>query len=337
MRSLATELGVTAATVSLALRNSHRVSAETRDRIVALAKTRGYRPDPLVNQLMHRLRQPREKRYQATIACLTPATRAGPQAQAYVDAILRGVQGRADSLGFKMDRVVPDEFESSDQLRRMLQGRGITGLILTPLPSPGPLPLALPWERFSVVSATSSIESPRFHSVLPNHFDNLVAACRRLQGAGFRRIGLAIQTSIDLRVQHRWSAAMAWHHLLVPQTFAPPLIYDASTASPPADPLLAWVERERLDAVIVHPLAGELAGLSTLRKAQRPKIVTLLPTAEAYALVDQNPEKIGEVAMEVLAGLIATNTTGIPKSPHTTLVDGTWRKLSPVRGTASTS
>src|SRR4051812_821528 len=52
IRSLASEAGVSPMTVSLALRQSSEVSAATRQRILKLARTRGYRPDPQITKLM---------------------------------------------------------------------------------------------------------------------------------------------------------------------------------------------------------------------------------------------------------------------------------------------
>src|SRR3954469_11850761 len=94
MRSLAAEAGVTPMTVSLALRNSHRISAETRQRIIRLAAVRGYRPDPVISKLMHHLRSRSEGRFRATIACLAPNLD-----HHYMTEILRGIQERGHALG----------------------------------------------------------------------------------------------------------------------------------------------------------------------------------------------------------------------------------------------
>ena len=51
-KDIAHHAGVTQATVSLALRNHPSVSAEVRDRIVALAEKLGYRPDPMLSSLV---------------------------------------------------------------------------------------------------------------------------------------------------------------------------------------------------------------------------------------------------------------------------------------------
>jgi DNA-binding LacI/PurR family transcriptional regulator len=212
MRSLAAEAGVTPATVSLALRNSDRISASTRSRIRDLAKARGYRPDPTVNQLMKHLRTRRQARVQATFACLLPNVPAtDPSWIDYLGPLMRGIASRAATLGYAIDRIIPEQFESPRHLQRLLVSRGITGMIHLPVATPGPLRYQLDWERFSVVAATSSITQPLFHAVHPNHFDSMFRACETLLAMRYRRIGLALHSALDQRVHHRWTAALAWH------------------------------------------------------------------------------------------------------------------------------
>lgn len=51
LKDLAEELGVSIATVSRALRNSHEVGEELREKVKALAKERNYRPNPFAQSL----------------------------------------------------------------------------------------------------------------------------------------------------------------------------------------------------------------------------------------------------------------------------------------------
>ena len=67
LRSLAAEAGVSAMTMSLALRGSPGVSVTTRRRLRRLAESRGYRPDPHVARLMHHLRTRAPARAQANL------------------------------------------------------------------------------------------------------------------------------------------------------------------------------------------------------------------------------------------------------------------------------
>lgn len=57
LKDLASELGVSIATISRAMRDSHEVSPEMRDKVKQLAKERNYRPNPFAQNL--RLKAPK--------------------------------------------------------------------------------------------------------------------------------------------------------------------------------------------------------------------------------------------------------------------------------------
>lgn len=59
MRDVAVRAGVTAATVSLALRDSPEISAQTKARVLAAVQELGYRPNPYVQSLMRTRRRGR--------------------------------------------------------------------------------------------------------------------------------------------------------------------------------------------------------------------------------------------------------------------------------------
>src|SRR5580692_4026836 len=56
MRDIAELAGVSAMTVSKALRNSPKIARRTRERILKIAGRVGYRPDPELTKLMNHLR-----------------------------------------------------------------------------------------------------------------------------------------------------------------------------------------------------------------------------------------------------------------------------------------
>jgi hypothetical protein len=49
------------------------------------------------------------------------------------------------------------------------------------------------------------------------------------------------------------------------------------------------------------------------------------PSPPATVGVDQQVERIGEVAIEVLAGMIVRGEKGVPEWPNTTMIEGVWR------------
>jgi DNA-binding LacI/PurR family transcriptional regulator len=328
LRSLATEAGVSPMTVSLALRNSREISAATRARIKRLATARGYRPDPTITKLMQHLRVRAPQRFQASLCGLMQNWSGGPtDSNNYYARLQRGLQSRAESLGFAFATIDLNEYPEKGSLQRVLLSRGVEGLILLPLLRPSRLDDLIDWKFFSTVAVTSSVLSPRFHSVMPHHFDNMIRVCAELIRAGCVRIGLAISKDHDVRVNHRWLGAMAWHNGLAGSQPVTPLL--GERAGPWLEPAVFadWLRRERPDAVIVDPLDRALltSVLPTLPARSRPRIVTMnWPNPSAHAGMDQRVEEIGVAAIEVLAGMMARGDKGVPRSPNATMITGDW-------------
>lgn len=328
MRSLAAEMGVSPMTVSLALRNSPSVSEAMRRRIQKLAKERGYRPDPVINRLMEHLRTREPARFRASICGLTDRWPADAKdAPLYRQRAVEGMKRRAQELGYAFDLVYFDEAGSGRSLQSMLFNRGVEGLVILPLIKPRSLTDHIDWSLFSVITVTSSVTQPLFHSVVPQHFDNMLLACRMLQEAGKRRIGLVLPKDWDIRVNFRWSGAIAWQNLYGGTGAVKPFIEQKPGLDLDQDALRQWFERES-PQVILSDNIGQAALLrlsSALPKKRRPLLVSLNWTkADRGPGIDQRVEQIGGTAIDVLASLIMHSEKGVPTVPHTTMVMGEW-------------
>lgn len=328
LRSLAAEAGVSPMTVSLALRNHPSISAERRAAIRKLAEQRGYRPDPSVAKLMHHLRTQRPARFQACLAGLTerwPAEMARTPGS-FPQRLEAGLRHRAEALGYKFELFHREDYPKAAQLRRVLHSRGIEGLVIMPLRAPQALDDALPWAEFAAVSVTSSVLSPALPAVLPRHFDNVLEACMRLTAAGYRRIGLAISHNWDVRVNHRWTGALAWQNLHGGTEPVRAFLGEGDLAMDPVA-LARWLAAERPDAVIGEQFPADTWKplLADLPAAQRPALITTnWPNAGAAAGIDQQVELIGAAAIDVLSGLLNRGEKGLPTHPTTTVVHGRW-------------
>ena len=328
LRSLAAEAGVSAMTVSLALRNSGDVSRATRERIQALAVERGYRPDPAVTRLMHHLRSAEPRRIRASLCGLIdPWPGPDPHRQGYLARLMVGVLSRAQALGYSFTTLNMGDYPTREAASRVLTARGIDGILVLPLSRAADLSSRIDWAGFSVVSVTTALSAPAFHSVMPHHFENLRLACRELGREGCRRIGLAISGDWGLRLRNRYEAAMAWHNQTAGPAAVGPFIDPAPGGCPDPAALVAWILRERPDAVITETLDWKALGeaVRAVPAARRPRLVTMnWPNPVADSGVDQNVERIGGAAIEVLAGLVARGERGVPDLPYSTMVDGAW-------------
>lgn len=315
-------------TVSLALRNGRGVSTATRARILKLADARGYRPDPAVTKLMHHLRVQRPARFHACICGLMERWPTGHEARhVFTERLLTGLRDRATALGYAFELVYFDDVGSGERLQQLLTRRGIECLVLLPLLQPRDLGSLLDWRLFSTVSVTSSIIAPPFHTVNPQHFDNMLLASRQLTNAGYRRIGLALPKDWDLRVNHRWTGAMTWHNLYGGTEPVRPFI--GETHGPAVDPLAikAWLLREEPDVVVCDNIGLSVINdaVHSLRATKRPRIVTLnWSTVTGGSGIDQRVELIGAAAIDILASMYIHGEKGIPSAPYTTMVLGRW-------------
>lgn len=337
VRSVAALAGVSAMTVSLALRNHPRIPVATRTRVQEAADRLGYRPDPEVAKLMHHLRVRRKPAYQAGIGAITTVSEAAELP--YLRDIVRSARRRADELGYGFSVFrIEEPIGARRDLQRVLRSRGIDGIVLLPVATPRAFDPLLDWKEFSVVCTTYGVLAPTFHRVVPHQFGNALRICRTLARSGYRRIGLVLPAEHDLRVHHGFSAAVAWQGLVGGTERVQPLLHTGEL--PLERELVAWFKRERPDAIIAagdkecRPIAQMLGlrvpgavGFASANKAGR----------SLFAGIEEQPEEIGATAIEQLAGLIQRGEKGVPADPKVMMIDGRWLEGRSVRAARAAS
>lgn len=335
MRTLAALAGVSPMTVSLALRNHASVSAATAAKVQKLAAAAGYRPDPEISKLMHRLRTVRSRRQQATLCAL--------RLQWVIEdvhfgaAVLEGARRRADSLGFGFDVMDIDASGFTPRrLQSILRSKGVEGLLLLPMRELVRLAELLDWSRFAAVSATSSVISPVLHTATPDVFGNTLLLCQKLSERGCRRIGLVSIAEYDMRVNHRVVSPYLWHSHFGGGETLPPLIlphYDPEPAL-----VQEWLSANRPDAIVTSSefTLAQISRLAGNRQANRITFAstTLLApaTSRFCGMVDHGPE-VGAAAVDILAGMIQRGERGVPSIAYTTLIGGQFFDPTPNRRT----
>ncbi len=326
LSAVAAELGVSAMTVSRALRGRPGVSEALRARIRATAARLGYRPDPEIGKLMHHLRRGTKAGLRANLCAVTDYPEGAESG--YCTRLHRHACERARELGFAFSvlRVKPGR-RGWGAAFRAIAARGVEGVLLLPLVEPTAL-APEGWERLSVVSATSSVTAPRFHEVAPNHSANARLLIDRLVGRGFQRLGFVGRTSHSRRTRDAFPAALAWHHSQSGLRCAP-LLYPSET--PPS--LRAWLRRERPDMVIVgHPpdLSVFEEDLRLAGMAERRVLANSRPFELSAPGLDERSDLIGSVAIDTLASLVMRGERGIPAVPSSISITGEWSGLGAI-------
>lgn len=326
VRQIARLAGVSQMTVSRALGDRPRIAEATKKRILKIARSLAYQPDPEIAKLMHYLRRGVRPRFKSVLCGLTNWPE-GPK-PAYFQALLEGAERQAASRGYGFS-LLPLSQEPRDgrRVQRQLRSRGVEGILLLPQRAPVDLSPLLDWQDFSVVAASVSVLGPDVNRVAPHHFANTLRLCRELAALGHRRIGLVIDDRHDLRVNRGLSAAVLSHasHENVEQV--QPLMFQDDMS-----PVIrAWFRRERPDAIIAtsESLVRECARLLRLPLPGRVAFASanLDPVARERRIIagiDERPAEIGAAGIDMLASLVERRVRGLPNAPASMLLAGTW-------------
>ncbi|MDR1282915.1 MAG: LacI family transcriptional regulator [Opitutaceae bacterium] len=327
VRELAARLGISHTTVAFALRNSPRVSPETRKRVLAAAQAAGYRKNPLVNALMAQVRQRhRLKPTGEVVAFLTShATEDDWRRHPSLVQQFDGARKRAQELGFDLQPVwMGDVGEHSWQAARVLAARGVRGSVLAPI-GIHHRTLELDWTEHAVVTIGYSFRQVSLHRAVHDNVNLAMSCYSHLRKTGYRRIGMAMLKQDNERVRHSWlTGFLGAQHVHGGARVAPLLFSDYTDPAP----FLEWFERRQPDAVI-----GIWQNLPLTWLRERGVRV---PEETGYATLDvgdcagrlagmlQDNRGVGAAAMDLLGSQLFRNEIGIPKTPTVTMIEGTW-------------
>ncbi len=332
LRDLARVAGVHYTTVSLALRNDPRLPAATRERLQALARERGYVPDPMVVSLARYRSGLRPVEYQATLAWLT----AFPTREAWrkVDIFREqhaGAEARARELGYALEPFwMTEPGMTPARASQILRTRNIAGLIVAPLPKAGGT-LELDWHQFPSVAIGYSLASPALHLVCAHQYRCVRLALRELKARNYRRIGLVMLRASDDRVDHNWLAGyLVEQYEASPRQRLKPLLLPAWDAAA----FHAWREAARPDAIVTKlPQALPALRSAGVRIPEDLGLVLLseLHPGDHIAGVDENPRQVGAAAVDFVIGLRERHERGEPALPQRLMIDGVWIEGESVR------
>ncbi|EIQ01809.1 transcriptional regulator [Opitutaceae bacterium TAV1] len=333
-RDLARQLGLSVATVSRALSNAVDVSAATRERVRAFARQAGYRPNALVNALMTQVRQ--HQRLQPTgevVAYLTSfATENDWRRHPSHMQQFEGAEQRAREFGFTLRPMWlgPSGIQSR-AAARILHARGIRGSLLAPLPATHHT-LHLDWEHHATVAIGFSLRQVAPNRVAHDHMHIAFSCYLNLRKLGYARIGLVIPEADNTRGKHLWSTGVLGCQFIHGGRRIPPcLLPDYETPQPFHD----WFEHHRPDALIG---IWQDFPLRWLRERG-----VRVPEEVGYATLDvggrlgqlagmkQANHDLGMAAVDLLAGQLFRNETGLPQTPTVTQIEGTWEDGPTVR------
>jgi DNA-binding LacI/PurR family transcriptional regulator len=333
LETIARRLKISKVTVSNAMRGSGRISEKTRQRILAMAKELGYRPNPLVTALMSDLRRKRSGR-RCTLAFLNffPGKDDWREHPTFVQFHL-GAQRRAEELGYHLEFHWQGEVDgNSRRLGDILYARGIPGIVLAPLGENG-VSINIDWSRFATVAIGHTFREFNPHRVSNHQFHSMRLAMDNLVAKGMRRIGLVVPKMDDERVENAWVSgylASQLHHEL--PVIAPLITPTFKTAA-----AIPWIRKHRIEVVVStnHHLMSRMQEAG-IRVPEDVGFVHLDWSAEKgdMAGVNQCSELIGAAAVDLLIEQLNNNEIGIPERTKTVMIDGVWHDGPSLRAAA---
>ena len=326
---IARKLGVSKATVSLALRDSPEIGEERRKEIQAMAEKMGYRPNPAAATLSYQKRLANRPEVHASIAWLNlwpePETK-GVAKVRYFDEYRRGAEACMSKFGYRLE-----EFSLVDSSARriadILLARGVNAVILSPRHYRFDIDLKVfQWEKFSAIRTGRLPMEPALHLVTADQSSNTMLAFDKILAKGYKRVGfINYQKSLGDRIWRFESGYTSVQQELPIRDQLPVYRLEASDPSS-REGLRQWMKKYRPDAIItLHPTAREALESIGYRCPDDIALASVnTMDCDIDAGIDQDAREIGRCAVLQLLTMIHDNERGIPKHLRETLMIGHW-------------
>ena len=325
IRSLARQLGLSPATVSLALRDSPRVVPATKERVRRAASRAGYRVNALVSSVLAGVRRSAHASFQGTLMAINYTPLADGGLIPYHQEVLAGAKRRAAELGFALTHCwLGPQILTLERFNAILAARGVQGVVVMPFPETLDFS-ALNWNGLAAVVMDHCLSAPTLTAVLPDHHLSLIHGFEHVTMLGHRRPGLVVEAARDARLHFRWSAGYgSFSRRLEPKDFVPPLLEAQITRAS----FLQWYDTYQPDVIFGHRQTEIIGWLneSGRRVPADTGFVHLNWTERSgpCAALDLRPAALGAAAVEGVVAQIHRNEHGVPENPKNILLPARW-------------
>lgn len=320
-------------TVSLALIKNPEVSKATREKVEAVAKELGYRKNPELSKFMSAIRRKATDERGLPLAYITTGKERGEWRKSATERLYwEGAQQQAEAYGFYIMEFWLDEPGMSEKrLSQILWNRGIQGVILHPFSGSitdrtKEIVIELNLSRFATATMGDMLTRPVLNRVVHDHYTSTLEAMDALVELGYTRIGFCMTRHMDRIVKHRWQAAYRIYCANNPVKRIEPLIRHDLNASHISE----WCKKKNLDAVISADIRMmsffEQVGIRMGEEIAYADLDLDRNNENYHGIsgIDQNSRAVGNVAVDALMSGIQRNESGVPQSPLTIQVEGSW-------------
>ncbi|WPJ96123.1 LacI family DNA-binding transcriptional regulator [Coraliomargarita algicola] len=331
-RAIAKELGLTQATVSMALRNVRSIPEATRERVRQKAEEMGYKPSPQVSTLMERIRSGREIKDHSCIGIIVDASSEKDWLIQGGDTYrlqYEGYKTRAAMRGYRTECFfLKGPGMSAAAVDRQLYARGIEGVILAAPRSNSSDPTILQWERYALSTVSYSWSSPLVDRISSHHRHAMDQAFSQALARGYRRIGFCLPENASLGgVDANWMAGYLIAQMQLPRSRCLPAFIGAPMTTE-LKSFQKWYERWKPDVLV--SLIGEERVWIEQMGLDFPKELAIVclncPTDSDYSGINENNRFVGETVADHVINLVTRNERGLPEFPKVILTEGYWQE-----------
>lgn len=329
---IAAKLGVSHATVALALKNHHRISQKRREEVRRMAEKMGYRPDPFLAGLAAYRRGLEPSKFHGVIAWVNHwAQPEGLHRLHEFEGYWLGAKAAAEQFGYVLEEIRWPTDCPAKRFERILLTRGILGVLIPPHRQ-SPAWGDFDWSKFSLVRFGMSVQHPDSNIVTSDQFRATVMAMKRIYELGYRKIGFVLNRELDENIGGNYTGGFFAAQKLFGVKAADSLllvnvsIYQEQLTRAEKE-LGVWLKRSRPDAVLTT--LPEVPDLIRKLGYRIPQDLAVAGTSVADipldAGVNQRGQEIGRIAVEMLIKQININERGEPSAPCRILVESTWQ------------
>lgn len=313
MRDIGDRMGLSVATVSLALAGNPRIPAATRKSVREMARSMGYLPDPAVAALSRRRRLSREASA-VNVAFLAAPSVAADLEKGKARPLLQNLHHalrsacRRDGFGFET-LGCPETPAEMERFRRLARNRNLRGLLVAhPFHLPDTLCLPPELPTLSLLARHRDISDRPL--VTSNYRQSLIETMNRLREAGYRKPGLFLVSRTFMYESPRQAPADQgiWRYLSVFDAFGAATFPNAKTLPKllcedfDRTQFLRWLRQHQPD-VIISTCDGDIPPL--LKEIQPRTAYCSIdlrdPASSALSGLDQRREVIAEIAAKFLS------------------------------------
>ncbi len=336
LKDIAASLGISKTAVSLALKDSARVSKDMKLKVRVEAKRLGYKAVPLVSNVMASMRSKKNAPFLESIVLVNASKLRNVEEQFPIfSKYIVGVNAEANKMGYSVYRVwLYDDALDCKKLQSILRARNIRGGIIIGQMSDNVLPSSYDsvWKNFHFVSAGLKIKNHQIDFVSADKFLIAQYVTRKIIAKGFRRPCLVLHRSIDNLVEGRFSGGFLSAQLELPELDRIPPFLDVDEAKKRPELFLDFIGKHKPDVIFSLSSLTSLWLENNEIGACIPKSIVRIETEYRgagfdWVAVDKNYELVGRLAVRKLFDILNSPSSKESTKINTgTIVQPHWNK-----------